>query len=188
MAVNLLLPTSPTPSHVRADISTSASLFLDECVSRRCSGNQADISDAQVAYQAYCSVYLSNVGITTDGDGGGVTGGGGRSGDQIATKTVAAGTTTVTVGQVTSFITRVSTVRDPTAESGTSQGKGSTSGGLDTTAQISLGVGLGVGIPALGLLVYITYLLLKQREREVQEKNGNMAFRPGGIVEVAKNI
>ncbi|KAF3152855.1 hypothetical protein TWF569_002679 [Orbilia oligospora] len=174
----------------RADISTSASLFLDECVSRRCSGNQADISDAQVAYQAYCSVYLSNVGITTDGGaGGGVTGGGGRGGDQIATKTVAAGTTTVTVGQVTSFVTRVSTVRDPTAESGTSQGKGSTSGGLDTTAQISLGVGLGVGIPALGLLVYITYLLLKQREREVQEKNGNMAFRPGGIVEeVAKHI
>ncbi|KAF3214526.1 hypothetical protein TWF192_006110 [Orbilia oligospora] len=173
MAVNPLLQTSPTPSDAR-----------------RCSGNQADISDAQVAYQAYCSVYLSNVGITTDsGTGGGVTGGGGgRSGDQIATKTVAAGTTTVTVGQVTSFVTRVSTIRDPTAESGTSQGNGSTSGGLNTTAQISLGVGLGIGIPALGLLAYITYLLLKQREREVQEKNGNMAFRPGGIVEeVAKH-
>ncbi|KAF3093170.1 hypothetical protein TWF706_008787 [Orbilia oligospora] len=158
-----------------------------------CESSATDLPDAvgcPVAYQAYCSVYLSNVGITTDGGaGGGVTGGGGRGGDQIATKTVAAGTTTVTVGQVTSFVTRVSTVRDPTAESGTSQGKGSTSGGLDTTAQISLGVGLGVGIPALGLLVYITYLLLKQREREVQEKNGNMAFRPGGIVEeVAKHI
>ncbi|KAK6510855.1 hypothetical protein TWF506_009950 [Arthrobotrys conoides] len=172
----------------RADISTSASLFLDGCVSKRCSGNQADISDAQVAYQAYCSVYLNNVGITTGvGAGGGVTGGVGGSGDQIATRTVAVGTTTVTVGEVTSFVTRITTVRGPAAESDTSQRNGSTSKGLDTTGQISLGVGLGIGIPALGLLVYITYLLLKQRDREFREQNGNVAFRPGGIVEEEVN-
>ncbi|KAK6511403.1 hypothetical protein TWF481_000319 [Arthrobotrys musiformis] len=165
----------------RVDIRTSASSFLNECVSRRCSGNPADVSDAQVAYQAYCSVYLSNVGITTgigEGNGGGETGGG----DQIATMTVAAGTTTVTVGQVTSFVIRVSTFRDSPAEGSTGQGSGNSSSGLGTAGQVSLGVGLGIGIPALGLLAYITYLLLKQREREVLEKNGNAAFRPGGIM------
>ncbi|KAK6334804.1 hypothetical protein TWF718_010249 [Orbilia javanica] len=162
----------------RADVRTSASSFLDECVSNRCSGNTADISDALVAYQAYCSVYLNNVGVTSD-IGFEVTGGGGG---QIVTKTVADGTTTVTVGRVTSFVTRIST--DPNSgESGSYQRNGDASSGLDTTGQISLGVGLGIGIPALGLLAYIVYLLLKQREREVQGRSGNVAFLPGGIAE-----
>ncbi|KAK6354267.1 hypothetical protein TWF730_008680 [Orbilia blumenaviensis] len=171
----------------RPDVSTSASLFIDECVSRRCQGNPADISDAHIAYQAYCSVYLSNVGITSEfGAGaGGVTGGVGGGDGQVATRTVAVGTTTVTVGQVTSFVTRVSTVRDSTAEGSTNQGNGGSSSGLGTSGQISLGVGLGIGVPALGLLAYITYLLLKQHQREVEERNGNVAFRPGGIVEGA---
>ncbi|KAK6529724.1 hypothetical protein TWF281_008886 [Arthrobotrys megalospora] len=161
----------------RADISTSASLFLNECVSRRCQGSPTDIADAQNAYQAYCSVYMNNIGLTT-------TIGGERTGaDQVATMTVAVGTTTVTVGEVTSFVTKVTTVRDPSAEGGTAQGNGGSSGGLNTTSQITLGVGLGIGIPALGLLAYIVYLLLKQHEREIQDKNGNPAFRPGGIGE-----